>query len=247
VIQEGAIVTRIRFARASIGFGISGSGLAPLVAALLACFALPASAADTTGFYVGAGIASGRYDFEIPPYSFLPIFQPTPRLSESRWAPIFLVGARPWRLVGFEVGYAGWGERFTRQSDIAVAAAGTLRVRPPGPIPPPILGQTTHARIKTGTAAAVAFLPWGAFEGFAKAGVAYHESVIKADLQFTCPPGYLCIDIPGSQEQTRHATNMMLGAGLQWHVQRLAIRAEHERLQIEHGVSLSALEVVWTF
>jgi opacity protein-like surface antigen len=197
-----------------------------LLLALGTCGASSAAFADNPlGFYAGAAI--GESDVRSDDNNFGNIH----RFDESHGAWKLITGVRPISLVGLELAYIDFGNpsagqtnfyssRNSKQDATTLFGVGYL------PIPVPFLdvyGKLGIARLHTNAA----------------------ETTLPAQ-----PIG--CNAIPGcfpiTLTQNQWSTDFAYGAGVQWRISGLAVRAEYERISASGGnPDIISLGVTWTF
>lgn len=192
------------------------------------------------GAYVGVAVGRGVVKADVP---VLPGNQPL-RFDESRTAFSAVLGIRPLRYVGAEIGYLDFGHNSESFGNDAVSA---------------------DISLKADTAFAVLYLPLPpSVDLYGKVGLARLQSsagavenVFVASAGPACSVNFPCLPLqPGYAHESRldqTSTNLAVGAGMQVKVASwsrlgsLAVRFEYERFNFSgENPFFASLGVDWT-
>jgi Outer membrane protein beta-barrel domain len=201
----------------------------------------PAQADEPLGAYVGAAVGRGIVKADLPVLPLISVAD----FNESRTAFSAVLGIRPMRYLGAEIGYVDFG----RNSESFDYDA-----------------MSTNISLKADTAFAVLYLPVSAVDFYGKVGAARLQSSVSAIANyvvftsgalapacFTQPCSVSAIKLTQyTSDQT--STNFAFGAGLQvkaasWgRLGSLAVRFEYERFNFAgENPFFASLGVNWTF
>ena len=194
----------------------------------------PAHADGPLGAYIGGTL--GRGEVETNSQTF-PVFDAVGEFKQGNSTLGAVLGIRPIRYVGAEIGYVDFG-------------------RPSGYIE----GDREQVSMKAETAFGVLYLPVPIVDLYGKVGVAH----MQVDVQNLTPilpiyncPSNGCVGLilpPVATTASRSSTNLAFGAGVQYKLGSLpalgsfAVRAEYERFQFRgENPSQVAVGLTWTF
>jgi hypothetical protein len=203
--------------------------------ALILAFAMtaahPAYADGPLGLYVGGAIARGQVEASLP---VLPYNAPVP-FDRSHTAYSAVLGIRPIRYVGAEIGYTDFGRISQNFYNDAISGSASL---------------------KADTAFAVFYLPVSAVDFYAKLGVARLQSSASATENVednVCIAGGPCGGT-FTHIYSQTSTNFASGVGAQFKVASwgplgsLAVRIEYERFNFAgENPNLVCAGATWTF
>ncbi len=208
-------------------FSRSSSRVHTNIPLLLAAFLLLAQptgnavAEDLLGLYVGGAIGQSRVEAN------------SPHFNENHLGWKVMVGVRPISLFGAELAYIDLGD------------------------PTGQLGQQPNGDVSTkgGAAFGVLYLPVPVVDVFLKAGVSRLQNAIHSPGGYNvCPPdfptcpGHIAGPITAPYRQDRSNTGFAAGAGAQYKIGSLAVRAEYERFNAAGGnPSLLSAGITWSF
>lgn len=183
-----------------------------------ALVALPATAADLIGLYVGGGIGQSQVKADAPTGA-----GDSSSFRENHSAYKLIAGIRPLSPFGVEVAYLDLGH-------------------PNGNL----AGFPADVGTKGTAAFAVLYLlPVPILDVYAKAGIARLQTTVSGTLQGPCTPGCLP-GSPYRLDST--TTSYAVGAGVQVKLGAWAVRGEYEAFDTKVGrPGLATLGVTWTF
>jgi len=146
-----------------------------------------------------------------------------PNFHENHSAFKFMAGVRPISLVGVEIAYDDFGHPNRQNGFLA-----------------------TDVTMKGESAFGVLYLPVPIVDVFLKAGLARIDSTATTNI--VCPAGQLCPQIASPGPERRTNVGLAGGAGAQFKIGSLAVRAEYERFNAAGGnPSLLSVGVIWQF
>lgn len=184
-----------------------------------------AAAADNViaplGLYIGGGFGRANVRVDSDTTHDLLTFDE----SHAGWKA--MIGVRPIAPLGAELEYIDFGH-----PDKTIA------------------GVRTDARARAAGLFAVAYLPVPIVNVFAKAGAARLQSIAKGTLVTVQPGGQVCSNssLTCLFDSDHTETRFAYGAGVQFKVARLGIRAEYERISASGGdPSFLSAGLTWTF
>src|SRR5579862_4631280 len=181
---------------------------------------------NPAGFYIGGNVGvSDLHDYNNDHYGFDTGYD----YSRHHTAWKGLLGVRPVPLFGLELAYMDFGGNHGDYSNDYYYGA-------------------PYSQAKAGAAFGVLYLPlpipW--FDVYGKAGVARLHEIDYFNSQ-TQP----CNAVPGcftATQADRWSTDFAYGAGVQWHVGSLGLRAEYERIDTSgQNPDMFTFGLTWTF
>jgi opacity protein-like surface antigen len=210
-----------------------------LAVALTAAIIHPAHAAGPLNLYFGGGVGQGEVETNS---TTIPIFYANGEFKESSPTLEAVLGIRPIRYLGAEIGYVDFGRPYGN--------VGAFR---------------DHVSMQAETAFGVLYLPIPVIDLYGKFGVARtHVDASNVSLPlrvFSCPafgpcpicPVGGCPVVPTSASRT--STNFAFGAGVQYKFVTfrgafgsMSVRLEYDRFRFGGETpSQAALGVIWTF
>ncbi len=207
----------------SAGYRPVGVLFALTSAILVTAPAQKSLAGNLLGFYAGAAVGQSRVDAGSG--GLVP--SPTDHFGRNHSAFQLMAGIRPISLLGAEVAYVDFGH-------------------PSGELG----GAPADVSMRAVAAFGVLYLPVPLIDVYLKAGTARLQSTINGTAYAVCTlvvPGGTCQPtVPFRVDRTN--TNFAAGAGAQYKIGSLAVRAEYERFTTTGGKpDLVTLGLTWTF
>ena len=177
----------------------------------IACLACTAAQAADNGIYVGAGVSQNEYDAR-------------EAIDDSDTGYKLIVGVRLLDSFALEINHADHGKASLPSGVACITLVGVD------------CPATSYIDATTTTGYAVGFLTFPLVDFFAKAGLAYTDTSLRA------PPA---AGFGGSDSSTEFAW----GAGAQFHLGSLGLRAEYERFKAfgDRDLGVISASFVYTF